>query len=150
MVETKPYLSPEVHQSKDLTDKNKGQAHKSKNYRGKKTRTKYQGPQPETQTDFKGWCSDLEGYIFDLGLRVSDKFARTMKKLERYLGSTYSNICQPSIMTETPSTFPNPDMPTIIPDTGVECPKIDVKMAYLKTNSIDEAIHQKLMNKDVY
>ena len=41
-------------------------------------------------------------------------------------------------------------MPKIIPDMGVERHKMDVQMTYLKNNSIDEAIHNKLRKKDVY
>ena len=33
---------------------------------------------------------------------------------------------------------------------GVERHKMDVQMTYLKNNSIDEAIHNKLRKKDVY
>ena len=51
-----------------------------------------------------------------------------MKDLERYLGTTYSNRCQPSIMNETPATFPDPEIPKIIPDTAPERPKSDVDM----------------------
>ena len=88
--------------------------------------------------------------MLDLGPRASGKFSRTMKELERNLGATYSNSCQPSIMTETPYTFPNPEMPTIIPDMGVENTKTDVEMTYLKNKSIDEAILQKPRKKNVY
>ena len=79
LVETKPSRPPEGNELKNLTDKNKVQELKSNKYRGNKTQEKYQGPDPEAKIDFLCWCSDLEGYIFDLGLRVSDKFARTMK-----------------------------------------------------------------------
>ena len=44
-------------------------------------------------------------------------------------------------MTETSATFPDPDIPTIIPDTGTKHPKMDVEMTYLKNKIIDEAIH---------
>ena len=100
-------------------------------YRGKKTRTKNQGPELEDETDFKGRYSDLEGYIFYLVPIISDKFTRIMKELERYLGATYSNRCHPAIMPKIPETFPDPEMPTIIPDTGVEHPKMDSYMTYL-------------------
>ena len=46
-----------------------------------------------------------------------------MKELERYLGATYSNICQPAIMAETPGALPKPEMPTIVTDTVSECPQ---------------------------
>ena len=41
-------------------------------------------------------------------------------------------------------------MPTLIPETGAKRTKTDRKMTYLKNNNIDEDVHQKLMNKDVY
>ena len=52
-------------------------------------------------------------------------------------------------MTETAATFSDPDMPTIT-DLGIERPKTDGEMAYLEKKNIDEAICQKLRNKDVY
>ena len=64
-----------------MTDINKGQAKKYNKYRGKKTRTKPHGKYLEAETNFKGWCSDLEGNIFDLGPRAPDKFARKTKEL---------------------------------------------------------------------
>ena len=100
----------------------------SKKYRGKKTQTKSQGPDPEDETKFKGQCSDLEFYIFDLWPRASDKFTKTMKYMERYLEATYRNICQTDIMTETLATFSEPYIPTSIPDTGVKSPKTNVDM----------------------
>ena len=72
-----------------------------------------------------------------------------MKELEQYLGATYSDSCQISIMTETAATFPNPDMPTIT-DLGTELPKTDAEMTYLNKNNIDEAIRQNLRKKDFY
>ena len=51
-------------------------------------------------------------------------------------------------MTETTATFPDPDMPNII-DLGTNLPKIYVEITYLKKNT-DEAIRQKLRNKDIY
>ena len=56
---------------------------------GKRTWTKNQGPELKDKTDLKGWRSDLEGYIFDLGPRSLDKFSRTMKDLERYFEANY-------------------------------------------------------------
>ena len=50
-----------------------------------------------------------------------------MKEMEQYLGATYRNICQPLIMTETPETLPNLEIPTIIPDMGVEHSKTDIE-----------------------
>ena len=73
-----------------------------------------------------------------------------MKELERYLGATYNNIYQTDIITDKMETFPDPDMPTIIPDTGLKHTKTDGEMTYLEKKNIDKAIHQKLMKKDVY
>ena len=112
------------------TDRNKVKSSKPKKYRVKKPLNK-PSPEPETNTDFKVSCTDLEGYTFDLGPRASDKFAIKMNKLERYLGATYRYICQPSIMTETAAIFPNPEMPTIN-DLSTEGPKTDGEMTYLK------------------
>ena len=53
-------------------------------------------------------------------------------------------------MTETPEIFPDPDMPTIVPDTGVESPKMVRETNYLKMNNIDKDIHKELRKKDVY
>ena len=78
----------------------------------------------------QGRCTYLEGYNFDLGPRASDKFAITMKELEQYLGTTYSDICQPAIMTETAANFPDPEMSTIT-ELGTERPKTDGEMTYL-------------------
>ena len=41
-------------------------------------------------------------------------------------------------------------MPTIIPDTGTKRPNTGVEMIYPEKNNIDEAIRQKMRNKDVY
>ena len=117
MFETKPPHSPEENESENLTDEHKGKSHKTKRYLSNKTWTNTQGPKLESETNFKGQCSYLEGYIFNLGMRAAENSTRMMKDLESYLGSTYSNICQPSIMTKTPETSPEPDMPTITPDT---------------------------------
>ena len=121
-------------------------------YLVKKTRINTQGLELEAETNFKGRCSDLEGSgsIFDIGMRSLDIFSRTMKELERYLGSTYSNICQMAIITETTETSPNPEMPTITPDTGAKHPNADKEMTYPEKKNIDEAIHKKLSKKDVY
>ena len=64
----------------------------------------------------------MEGYTFDLGPIVSDKLARSMKELELYLGTTYSDSCQTDIMTENAANFSDPEMPTIT-DLGIERPK---------------------------
>ena len=50
-----------------------------------------------------------------------------MEELEQYLGATYSDRCQPDIMTETDSSFTNPYMPKIT-DLGTKCPKTDGEM----------------------
>ena len=70
--------------------------------------------------------------------------------MEHCIGETYSDICHPDIMTKTPSTFPDPEMPKIIPDTVVERPKTNADMTDLENNNIDEVIRQKLRKKDVY
>ena len=72
-----------------------------------------------------------------------------MKKLERYLGEKYSDSCQQAIITETPSTFPEPDIPTI-PDLVIEHPKTDAEINYIERKNIDEAIHKNLSKKDFY
>ena len=78
-----------------------------KKYGGKKPQNKLI-LEPETETDLQVSCTDLEGYYFDLVPRESDKFSRTMKELEQYIGATYSDRCQPTIMNETAATFPDP------------------------------------------
>ena len=84
MVKSKLYRPPEGNELKILTDGNKGQASKPKKCRGKKPQNK-PSPEPKTETDFQGRCTDLEGCTFDLGPRAPERFARTMKELERYL-----------------------------------------------------------------
>ena len=143
MVKFKPSRPPEGNELKIPTDGNKGQVSKPKKCRGKKQPRNKSSLDPETETDFQGRCTDLEGYTFDLGPRASDKFAITMKELEQYLGTTYSDSFQPAIMTETTANFPDPDMPTIT-ELGTERPKTDGEMTYLDKNNIDEAIRQKL------
>ena len=51
--------------------------------------------------------------------------------MDRYIGANYSNICQPSIMTETLEKSPDLEIPTIITDTGVESPNMDAEITYL-------------------
>ena len=148
MVESKPSHPPEGNELKTLTDGNKGQASKTKDYRGKKKPRYKSILDTKTETDFQGRCTDLEGYTFDLVPRASDKFSITMKELEQYLGTTYSDICQPEIMTETAYNFPDPEMPTIT-ELGTERPKTDGEMTYLEKKNINEAICQKLRKKDV-
>ena len=150
MVKTKPSRYPEGKESKNLTDEHKGQATKTKRYRGKNNRTKTQVLELKAETNFKGRCSDLEGYGFELGTRVLEKFARTMKELELYLRENYSDIYQPVIMNKKPVFLPDPEMPTIIPVTGTESTNTDKEMTYLENNNIDEDIRQKLRKKDMY
>ena len=148
MVKSKPSRPPEGNELNIPTDRNNGQASSTKKYRGKKPQNK-PIPEPKTETDSQGRCTDLEGYTFDLGQRVSEKFAIKMKELEKYLGTKYSDICQPAIMTGTATTFPEPDMPTIT-DLGTERPKTDLDMTYLEKNNIDAAIRQNMRKEDVY
>ena len=54
-------------------------------------------------------CARAQTFTWELTI-----FPRTMNKLERYLGVMYKDIYQTEIMTETPSTFPEPDTPTIM------------------------------------
>ena len=98
MVKNKPPRYTEGNKSNNLTDKNKGRASKPKMYRGKNEQNKPQGPKLNAEKNFKSQCSDLEGYIFYIGPRASNKFAMMMKELDRYLGSNYRNKCQPDIM----------------------------------------------------
>ena len=58
-----------------------------------------------------------------------------MKELERYLGATYSGICQPAITAETAATFPNPVIPTIT-DLVTKHPKIDGEITYFEKKSM--------------
>ena len=131
MVESKPSRPPEGNKLKIPTDGNKGQVSKPKKYRGNKKPRNKSSLEPETETDFQGRCTDLEGYTFDLGPRAYEKFARTMKGLDQYLGTTYSDSFQPAIMTETAANFPDPEIPTIT-ELGTEHPKIDGEMTYLE------------------
>ena len=149
MVVSKLPLTHEGNELKNLTDGNKGKASKPKNYRGKKPQNN-PSPDPKSETNFKGRYNDLEGYILYLGPRVSEKFTRTMKKMEQYFGVTCSYICQTDIMTETTATFPDPDITKTIPDSGTERPKTDAYMTYLENKNINESIHQNLRKKYVY
>ena len=112
-------------------------------------RTKIQGPELESEFNFKGQCSDLKGCIFDVGPRASEKNYITVKETERCLGAAYSDSCQPSIMTETLEIFPDPEVPTIIPGMVIDHPKTDAEITYPKKKNIEEVIHQKLRKKDV-
>ena len=149
MVKSKTSRPHEGNELKISTDGNKGQVSNPKKYRGKKQPRNKSSLEPKTKTDFQGRCTDLEGYTFDPGPGASDKFAKTMKELERYLVTTYSDSCQLAIMTETAANFPNPYIPTIT-DLGIELPKTDEETTYLEKKNIDEDIRQKLSKKDVY
>ena len=81
MVKSKPSFSPEGIESEIPTDGNKGKASKPKNYKGKKPRNK-PSPELEAENDFHSWCTDLEGYTFDLGTRAPNKNTRAMNELE--------------------------------------------------------------------
>ena len=59
-----------------------------------------------------------------------------MKELEGYFGATYIDSFQPSIMTETPTTLNNPEMPTI-PDSGTEHPKTYAELTSLEKKKIN-------------
>ena len=72
-----------------------------------------------------------------------------MKELERYLGTTYSDSCQPAIITESSANLPDPEMPNIT-ELVTERPKTDWEMTYLEKKNIDEAIRQKLRKNNVY
>ena len=78
MVKSKPSRQPEGNELMIPTDGNKGHISKPKKYRGKKQPRNKSSLEPETETDFQGRCTDLKGYIFDLGPRASNKFARTI------------------------------------------------------------------------
>ena len=146
MVKSKTSCPPEGNELKIPNDRNKGKVSKPKKYRGKKQPQNQSSLEPETETDFQGQCTDLEGYTFDLGPIESEKFARTMKELEQYLRTTYSDSCQTAIMTETAANFPEPEIPTIT-ELGTERPKTDGEMTYPKKKNINEAIRQKLRKK---
>ena len=71
MVKQKLSRPPEGNELNIPTDVNKGQASKPKKYRGNKPQNK-PSPDIETETDFQGQCTELEGYNFDLGPRTSE------------------------------------------------------------------------------
>ena len=150
MFENKPYCYPEGNESNNSTDKHKVQVPNQNSYQGKKNQTKNQGPELEDDTNIKGWCTDLGGYILDLGMRALDKFSRTTEELDHYLGEIYRDNCHPFIITNTSKTFPDPDMPTIIPAMVNERPKTNREVNYLENNTIDEAIRQKPRKEGVY
>ena len=131
MVKSKPSRPPEGNESKIPNDGNKVQSSNPKKYIGKKQPRNKSSLEPKTETDIQGRCTDLEGCTFDLGPRASDKFARTMKELDRNLGTTYSDSCQLVIMNETAANFTKLDMPTST-ELGTERPKTDGEMTYLE------------------
>ena len=149
MVESKPFYPPEDKVSNNSTDRNNDQSSNTMKYSGKKPQNK-PSLEPKEKTNLKVRWNYLERYIFDLGLRASKKFSGTMKELEWYLGATYIDIWQPAIMNKTPDTFPNPDILTIIPDSGIERHKKDTYMNYLEKKNIDKSMWQKLRKKYVY
>ena len=65
-----------------------------------------------------------------MGQEPLEKFVSTMEELEKYLGATYSDICQTFIMNKITETFQYSETPTIIPGMGGERPKIDAEMTY--------------------
>ena len=73
-----------------------------------------------------------------------------MKELERYLGKTYIDSCQPDIMTQAPENLPNLEMPTIITYTGVNRTKTYAEMTYIKNNNTDKATRHKPRKKNVH
>ena len=64
MVKTKPPCSPEGNKSKNSTEKHKGQAPKTKRYQGNNNWTNTQGPELESKTNLKVWCSNLGAYLW--------------------------------------------------------------------------------------
>ena len=58
MVESKPSRPPEGNKLKILTESNQGQASNPKKYRGKEAQNK-PIPEPKTETNFQGRCTDL-------------------------------------------------------------------------------------------
>ena len=63
MVKSKPFPPPEGNGLNILTDRNKGQVSKLKKYRVKKQPRNKSSLELETETDFQGRCTDLEGYV---------------------------------------------------------------------------------------
>ena len=59
MVESKPSRPLEGNEWKILTDGHKGKVYEPKKYRGKKKPRNKSILEPETETDFQGWCTDL-------------------------------------------------------------------------------------------
>ena len=53
-------------------------------------------------------------------------------------------------MNKTLVTFPDPDMPTIIPATVVKRPNTGAQTTYSKKDNIDKYIRQKLRKKGAY
>ena len=59
MDKLKPSRPSEDNELNIPTDRNKGQAYNTNNYRGKKPRNK-PSPYPKAETDFQGRCTNLE------------------------------------------------------------------------------------------
>ena len=73
-----------------------------------------------------------------------------MKDLDHYPGETYGDSCQLYIMKKTSKTFPNLEIPKIIPDMGSGYTNTYGEMNYLKKRNIDKDTRQKLRKKDAY
>ena len=63
MAESNASRPPEGNELKVLTEGNKGQVSKPKKYRGKKQPWNKSSLDIETETDFQGRCTDLEGSL---------------------------------------------------------------------------------------
>ena len=81
MWEIKPPQFPEGNKPKGSSDKSKRQSFKPKRYRAKNTWTKTKYMELKAGTNFNGWCSDMEWYVFDILPRELEKFASTMKEM---------------------------------------------------------------------
>ena len=53
-------------------------------------------------------------------------------------------------MTEPLANFPDQEIMTTIPDSGIERPKPDSEMTYLQKKNINESIFQNMRKKDLY
>ena len=70
--------------------------------------------------------------------------------MDQYIGVPYSNIYQTDIMTKTPLTLLEPEIPITIPGMGTKHPNIGEDMTYQKKKNIHKSICQKMRKKDVY
>ena len=66
MIELKQSCPPEGNALNVPTDGNKGQSSKPNKYICKKQPQNKPSLESKTETDFQGWCIDLEGYTIDL------------------------------------------------------------------------------------